>query len=137
MSEQHQKTRMDIQIDVRRDDLDSDALVPGENWEATQADALCASSGGSAFWLRPLNEETYRKLLDANIGMNPDGIDGQGLYPTINFNAPTITNTKYNPKLRQRYRAIWTALRGCAIKDPFEAPPHYPYPIGNPDELWP
>jgi hypothetical protein len=102
-------------------------------------DAIYHNHGGSSFWLRPENEETYRKLLDADAGMAPGGRNERtGYYPTMDFNAPTSTNTVHNPQLREKYRRIMTALQDSDIREAFPSTGGSPaYPIGDPEAVWP
>ena len=100
------------------------------------ADAICRGFGGSSFWLKPLNGETYRKLMEAGVGIDPSGPDEAGTYPTVHFNAPTRTNTQNNPGLRRQYHAVMNALMGCVIRDPYPGPPGWPYAIGDPEAIW-
>ena len=105
------------------------------------ADAWYHNFGGSQFWLIPVSEEAYNRLRTSGIEYPQPGRESSNpdMYPSINFNAPTLTNTKYDRQLRPRYNAIMKAMQGLKLRDYY--PPKEgettPYPIGNPDAIWP
>lgn len=101
-----------------------------------QADAFYQNTGGSDILLTPLTPEACRALLEAAVGIAEGGTDWTGTYPTLRLNAPTLTNTKYNPKLRQRYHRTMNALAGLRLCHDGSRG-HNPYPIGHPEAIWP
>ena len=100
-----------------------------------EADAVYGNIGGSDILLTPLTQEAYEALLKADLDMPQGGADWTGTYPTIRLNAPTLTNTMYNPGLRNRYRRAMNALAHLRLRHDGSGGPN-PYSIGNPDAIW-
>ena len=103
-------------------------------------DAWYHNSGGSSFWLRPVAEEAYKRLKESGLEYPQPGEESNDpeKYPSINFNAPTLTNTKFDRQVQPRYRAIMEAMKGLELRDyfPRREGERVPYPIGNPDAMW-
>ena len=111
-------------------------LGPPENRAADHADATYRNTGGSTITITPQTTEGYLALLDADTGIAPGGTDWAGIFPALRLHAPTSTNVRYDPRLRDLYRRAMTALAGLRLAHDGSPGPN-PYPIGDPEALWP
>lgn len=91
------------------------------------ADVYYHTFGGSQISIIPNSEEAYRRLIDADVGMDDSGRDHQRHFPSIECNYPTSTNRQW---AEERYNKIMDALSDLKMENlhPQQEPP---YPVGS------